>query len=80
MELFEKCIAEFEFITDVMYDLNIPIHASVVQDMAAFRTSQDGNTGLTNIGLNGVSETYRNGYDANIMRILMKLKKRVRVM
>lgn len=80
MDLKAKCVAEFEYITGIGYDDSIPIHVSVVDDMTAHKASQQGNEGLNSISLNGISESYQTGYNANIMRILMSLKKRVKIL
>lgn len=71
-------MAEFEFITGIMYDASNLVHMSVVDDMVAYRKSQYGNEGLNSLSLGGVSESYRGDYPTNVMRILTSLKKRVK--
>lgn len=80
MDLKEKCIAEFEFLTKIQYDEVNLIHASVVDDMMAYKLSQKDNEGLNSLSLGGVNESYRNDYPKNIMRIISNLRKRVQIL
>ncbi|MHC1750730.1 MAG: hypothetical protein AB9856_20855 [Cellulosilyticaceae bacterium] len=80
MDIEDKCIAEFELITNNKYDRSNLIYVSVVEDMIAYRTSQKGNEGLNSLSLGGVNESYRSDYPDNVMRILKALKKRVQIL
>lgn len=80
MELIEKCKAEFELLTRLSYDETSPTHVSVVEDMIAYRESQNGNEGLKSLSLGGVSESYRSDYPITVMRLINSLKKRVQIL
>lgn len=80
MELIEKCKAEFELLTGITHDSRKPIHVSVVEDMVAYRETQKWNEGIKSMSISGTSETYRDDYPDNVMRILSSLKKRVRIL
>lgn len=77
MDTLNKCIAEFELLTSITYDENIPIHVSIVEDMAKFKDNQVDNLGLNSISLNGISESYQTNYPETILNVLARLKKKV---
>lgn len=71
-------IVEFEAITRVKYDENNTTHKLIIDLMAQENKVRQGNEGITSISLNGISESYKDGYSKRVYDLLHTVKKNVR--
>lgn len=69
---------EFEMITSLTYDETNKQHKLCVDLMIQENKVKQGNEGLMNISVNGISESYKDGYSKRVTTILDTLKKRVK--
>ena len=73
-------VIEFEAITRQKDDAANTTHVLVVELMAQENKVREGNEGLNSISINGISESYKDGYSKRICSLLDSIKKRVKLL